>query len=299
MVRRKKQIAAVSLISLAFLVIGLALFTFRLSRDITDIDRERSLRTAPLAAGTASERIRFKAADGIELAGLWVPAKNEQGVVVLCHGRGSGKGWFLRHGQVAFLHDNHYSCLLFDFRGTGESGGRYCTLGDQERLDLHAAIKEARKRSAKGLALWGVSMGAATAILAGAEDPDIHLIIAESSYDSFEETVAHHQKLNYHLPRWPMTQLACWLTERRTGCRTGNVDMVEAASRITATPLLLVHCENDVRTPEPVARRIFAAAAGPKELFIVPEASHGEAFASGGERYHGKLLRSLEKHLTH
>jgi pimeloyl-ACP methyl ester carboxylesterase len=280
-------------LGLCVLMAALTAFTFKLSWDITEVGRALSLRTAPPPEGARSERLQFGTDDGTKLAGLWIPAEQEKAAVILCHGRGSGKGWFLRHGQVAFLHENGYSCLTFDFQGTGESEGRYCTLGDFERQALRAAIRAARKRSDGPVALWGVSMGAATALLVSAEEPGIDLVIAESSYDSFVDTVAHHQWLNYRLPRWPMTGLACWLTERRTGCHVENVDMVAAAARRKGSALLLVHCEKDVRTPTTVARRIFEAACEPKEFFVILEAEHGQAFQKGGERYRQRLLSAL------
>lgn len=290
----KHRLLLAALVFCAFLA-GLTALTFRLSWDITEVDRERSLRTAPAPEGADPRKLEFRTSDGTELVGLWIPAKESRGTVVLCHGRGSGKGWFLRHGQVDFLYGNGYSCLLFDFQATGESEGRHCTLGDFERHALHAAIAEARELSPEPIALWGVSMGAATAILVSAEATDIPLVIAESSYDSFIDTTAHHQRLNYKLPRWPMTQLACWLTEVRTGCDVQNVDMAKAAAERKGGFLLHVHCEDDIRTPTSVARRIFDTAAEPKELFVIPGAGHGQAFEWGGERYRQRVLAALRE----
>jgi len=291
---RRFLLAALCL--LAF-VVGLSALTFRLSWDITEVDRERSLRTAPVPEGAEATKLDFRTSDGTKLGGLWIPVPESRGTVVLCHGRGSGKGWFLRHGHVEFLYQQSYSCLAFDFQATGESGGRHCTLGDLERSALHAAIAEARRLSSEPIALWGVSMGAATAILVSAEATAIPLVIAESSYDSFIDTTAHHQRLNYKLPRWPMTQLACWLTEVRTGCDVQNVDMVRAAAERKGGLLLQVHCEDDIRTPTSVARRIFDTAAQPKEFFVIPGVGHGKAFEEGGKRYRERVRAALQEHL--
>ncbi|MBI2191247.1 MAG: alpha/beta fold hydrolase [Planctomycetes bacterium] len=284
------------LVGMAVLFAALAFLTLKLSRDITEVERRPPV-TDPLAVERlGAHRVEFNSADGVKLVGLWIPAVKAIGTVVCCHGRGSGKEQFLRGGQSAFLQANGYSSLLFDFRATGESGGRHCTLGDLERGDLCAALEEARRRGG-GVEpiLWGVSMGAVTALLVAADHPGIPLVIAENPYDSFVDTVEHHHRLRYHLPRWPMTPLVCWLTEVRTGCRAEAVDAVGAASRLRGTRLLQVHCEKDVRTPERVQRRIYDRAAGDKELYIVPGAPHGKAFEAGGDAYR----RKLQEHLSH
>ena len=56
--------------------------------------------------------------------------------------------------------------------------------------DLIAAAEEVRKRTDGPIVVWGISMGAATAILGAGEGMVVDLIIAESCYDGFVETVS-------------------------------------------------------------------------------------------------------------
>jgi len=268
-------------------------FAWKLSEDITHVDRAKSLRTSQLPPNIKQHRVEFKASDGKKLIGLWTPAEDERGVVVLSHGRGSGKGWFMRNDEVSFLHEHGYSSFVFDYRATGESDGKHCTLGDFEQLELKAAVGQAQKRSSGPLAVWGVSMGATVAILVAAEIAGIDQIIAISPYDSFIETVSHHQRLSFKLPRWPMTFLACNLTEWHTGCDVKRVDAVRAASRLRNTRLMQVHCGKDIRAPEPVQRKNFESASGPKEFHLVPNVKHGNAFRDGGKIFRLKILSVL------
>ncbi|MDP6506216.1 MAG: alpha/beta fold hydrolase [Planctomycetota bacterium] len=290
----KKRITVAAGIAIAIVIVGFSRFTWKLSLYITEIDRQKSLeRTGEFPPEAQTQKVRFQASDGIPLVGIWVPTPDEKAAVILCHGRGSGKGQFLDMGQIRFLFENGYSSFAFDFRATGESGGKHCTLGALEKLDLTAAISEVRKLTKSPIILWGISMGAATAILVGAEDPDIALIIAESSYESFDGTVEHHHRLNFRLPRWPMTPLACWITEWRTGCDIQDADMTKAAANLGDTPLLQVHCEKDIRTTEEIEKRIFEEVKGPKEFLTIPHAEHGKAFEAGGQAYRAKILSYL------
>jgi len=64
--------------------------------------------------------------------------------------------------------------LSFDFAGSGLSGGQYVSLGAYEKDDLQAVIEHLRVEGlTSSIALWGRSMGAATALLHGERDPSI------------------------------------------------------------------------------------------------------------------------------
>ena len=56
-----------------------------------------------------------------------------------------------------------FGVCLFDLSGCGMSEGNYVTLGIKEQLDLIAIIKWLNERKVYDIALWGRSMGAATA----------------------------------------------------------------------------------------------------------------------------------------
>ncbi len=54
----------------------------------------------------------------------------------------------------------------FDFAGSGLSDGEYISLGYYEREDLAAVVEYLQKeRNAGSIAIWGRSMGSATALM--------------------------------------------------------------------------------------------------------------------------------------
>ena len=73
--------------------------------------------------------------------------------------------------------------------------------------------------------LWGVSMGASTAILAAKQCPPFAAIIADSSFLSFRETVSHHLKLIFHLPSFPISNLIVAVTAVRMGINPNDGDV--------------------------------------------------------------------------
>jgi fermentation-respiration switch protein FrsA (DUF1100 family) len=75
--------------------------------------------------------------------------------------------------------------LSFDFAGSGKSDGEYVTLGAFEKDDLRAVVEYLRESGTiSTIALWGRSMGAATALLHGDRDPSIAGMVLDSSFAS-------------------------------------------------------------------------------------------------------------------
>jgi Serine aminopeptidase, S33/Ubiquitin interaction motif len=73
--------------------------------------------------------------------------------------------------------------VSFDFTGSGLSDGDYVTLGFNEKDDLAAVIDYLRGLgSVSSIALWGRSMGAATALLHSHRDPSIAGMVLDSAF---------------------------------------------------------------------------------------------------------------------
>jgi len=197
--------------------------------------------------------------------------------VVIAHGLGDSLESYLEAGRV--LRRRGHSVLLLDLRGHGGSQGRYTTLGGLEREDVRAAMRSLDQRhlAEAGFILMGASMGGVAALRAATDRLDVRAVIAEAPFDTYRDTVAHHAWLYYRLPRWfPLIPLSIAFAEWRAGFDADDVDAVRAASH-TRAPLLLIVDGADRRMPEPVVRRILDAHAGPKQLWVCPDADHVQA----------------------
>jgi len=214
--------------------------------------------------------------------------------VVIVHGFGDNLESYVEVGR-AFRKRGH-PVLLVDLRGHGGSEGKGTTLGDHEKGDVRAALAHLRSvgLGAKGLVLVGYSLGAASSLLAAAEERDLSAIIVESPFDTMRETVAHHGQLLYGIPRWvPLAPIAIAFAELWKGFDADRIDTVAAARRIRA-PLFALVGGVDPRMPEPVVRRIFDAHPGPKKLWVVPGADH--VGAQLHRDYDRRLFEFLEEH---
>jgi pimeloyl-ACP methyl ester carboxylesterase len=233
---------------------------------------------SPEDLGMSVTPVTFQSADGIELKGWWSPGSNDKPIIIFCHGLNRSRLEML--ARAAEAGRQGYGVLLFDLRNHGESGRAYTTLGIQERKDVCAASKAVQDRAgARKQVLWGVSMGASTAILAAKECPGFAAIIADSSFLSFRETVAHHLNLIFRLPQFPIANLIVAITSLRMGISADDGDVEAAVKSLPNVPILFIAGGKDRRMPPALAERLRQASANPRsQMLLVPEATHGEAY---------------------
>lgn len=80
--------------------------------------------------------------------------------------------------------------LCFDFAGCGNSEGEFISLGWFERDDVAMIIDHLRdSRRVSTVALWGRSMGAATALLHADRDPSIAGLVLDSPFSDLTKLV--------------------------------------------------------------------------------------------------------------
>ena len=244
---------------------------------------ERGPKT-PESVGLSPSDAAFTSMDGIPLRGWWIPGDNTLPVIIFVHGLNRSRFELLeRAGESS---RRGYGVLLFDLRNHGESGQAYTTIGIFESRDVCAASQWVRdKAGARPQVLWGVSMGASSAILAAKQCPEFAAIISDSSFLSFRDTIAHHLTLFFRLPAFPIANLIVGITALRMGFDPDDGD-VEAAVRELNIPILFIAGTADRRMPPALAERMFRASpSAVKELLLVPGATHGEAFAKDGDTY--------------
>jgi uncharacterized protein len=254
---------------------------------------------SPASFQLASEDVSFRSSDGAELAGWWVPVPAAKGTVVMLHGLNRSRIEMVR--RAPFVHAAGWNALLLDLRHHGASGGDTTTFGAKEKEDVKAAVRVARERSPGPVVLWGVSLGAASVVLAAADDPTVAGVICDSSYRSLADTVRHHLQLFRGfrwwlriVPRWPLADLTIFWIGRRGGFDPAVVDVRAAAARLAGRPVLFVANSEDRRMPKEIAFDLQAAVGSGAEVLIVPGRSHGGAWRDGTAAYQAAAAELLD-----
>jgi len=183
-------------------------------------------------------------------------------------------------GKLAkFYNEQGFDVLIPDARGHGESGGDYIGYGWHDRLDYKKWINFLTTHGNKQIILHGNSMGAATVLMTSGEKlPDeVKGIIADSSYSSVKDELAHQLKHIYNLPAFPLLNVTSMVTKIRVGYTFEEASVVDQVRKNTH-PLLIIHGDADDLVPTEMAQQIFDAAVSEKELWIVPDAGHTKSY---------------------
>jgi fermentation-respiration switch protein FrsA (DUF1100 family) len=137
-------------------------------------------------------------------------------------------------------------------------------------------------------------MGAAAALLASAESPDVAAVISDSSFSSLRATVEHHWRLFFHLPSFPIADEMSYWIAWRGGFRPSDFDLINAVIRIGNRPILFVALQDDRRMPPSIARALYSRGASPhKALIVLPGHRHGEGFNQAREQYENAVKELL------
>ena len=250
----------------------------------------------PATFNVAYRDIEFPATDGLKLKGWYVPADHPKGAVVFVHGLNRTRVEMLR--EAMFIHQLGYDGLLFDERHAGASEGKLTTLGYYERYDVEGAVAEASKLDppARPMIVWGVSMGAAAALMAAKETPGIDAVICDSTFLTLRDTAYHHLKLFLHLPKFPTAMTTLWFFELRAHFNVDDFDLRTAVRQIGNRPILFVSGGNDNRMPPEIARTLFGLAQNKYKMILeVPGAKHGEAFHTNPPMYENAVKEFLDR----
>jgi fermentation-respiration switch protein FrsA (DUF1100 family) len=224
----------------------------------------REVADTPGELGLDFEDVVFKSADGLNLSGWYVPAKSPEFTVLFCHGNGGNM--MHRLDSINIFHNLGLNCLIFDYRGYGDSQGRPSEEGTY--MDAEAAYKwltEEKKTPADSIIIFGRSLGGSVAaqlaskVRAGA-------LIVESTFTSYVDMA---RKFYPYMPvRW------------FARFRYRTIDFI----RDVHCPVMLIHSRNDEIVPFEFGSELYEAANEPKE-FVEILGSHDDGFLVSGETY--------------
>jgi uncharacterized protein len=153
-------------------------------------------------SGQPLPQIAFTTADGLRLSGWYIKPQNGVTIIVQ-HGWQATSKTMLPIGLMLARHG--FGVLMFDFRGHGNSQPAQVTLGLTEINDTNAAVAFLLSQpETQKIGLVGISMGAATGILAAAENEHIQAIAAEASFAELKDEVGIGIERQTPLPGWPL-----------------------------------------------------------------------------------------------
>jgi alpha-beta hydrolase superfamily lysophospholipase len=248
----------------------------------------------PATAGYPFAPVTFPSASGATIKGWLVPAPDSKGVVILMHGVRSQRATLLN--RVPFLHAAGYTVLMFDFQAHGESIGKHITFGYLESRDATAAVDFIhQKYPGEKTAVLGVSMGGAAILLA--QPPlAVNAMIVESVYPTIEQAIEDRLIVRLGPLGKFAAPLLTWQLKPRLGIGVDDLCPIHHVAQITV-PKFFLAGDADRDTTLKESQALFAAAAGPKQLWIVPGAIHEDLCHFAPDPYKQQVLAFLSANL--
>ena len=240
------------------------------------------------------EEISVQSFDGLTLYGRFYEYAPDAPIELMLHGyRGSAERDLC--GGVQRCFSLKRSVLLVDLRASGRSGGNVISFGINERHDcLTWANYLAERFPDRKLILTGISMGAATVMMASAMDlpESVVCVLADCGYSSAKEIIMKVIR-QMHLPAKPLYPFV------KLGAKLfGHFDLEETspieAMAACKVPMIFIHGDADDFVPCEMSRCCHEACTAPKTILTVPGAGHGMGFLMDHDGY-VKTLREFEK----
>ncbi|TDY09900.1 hypothetical protein BCL50_2005 [Mycolicibacterium litorale] len=227
------------------------------------------------AVWSGARDVVIRTADGVDLGAWFFPAAQRGPAVVVFNGNGGDRS--MRAALALALRRMGLSVLLFDYRGYGGNPGRPTEEG--LATDARAArdwLAAQREVDPGRLVYFGESLGGAVAVGLAVVHPPAALIL-RSPFTSLADVGAVHFR---------------WLPVRHL-----LIDRYPSIDRIADVdaPVLVIAGDRDDIVPTGLSRRLFDAAAEPKEFVLVPGAGHNDRALLDGRQ----MLDAIEGFLGH
>jgi fermentation-respiration switch protein FrsA (DUF1100 family) len=224
--------------------------------------------------------------DGFKLRSWYYPGTN--GAAIISMG-GLGGSLGDKIPPVAPLIRNGFGVLQIDSRGCTDPISPV-TLGANELNDAAAGLDflfSRRDVIPDKIAVYGFSMGAVTAIRTAARYPQIAAVVAEGGYGNLGHHIVRPEPSQGSPIKLFRLTLAgvYWL---RTGINPWTISPIDDLPSISPRPLLLIYGENEIDSGAGWDQ--YKSARQPKELWVVPEGSHGRNHLIHPERYQKKVV---------
>ncbi|MFH1412402.1 MAG: alpha/beta hydrolase [Candidatus Omnitrophota bacterium] len=235
---------------------------------------DRNITVFPDALGLSYKDVYFKASDGTELHGWYVPSGvPARASFLFCHGNAGNIGD--RIELISILHGLNVNILIFDYRGYGNSKGVPSENGTY--ADAEAAYEKLREidpANKDRIILYGRSMGGAVAVEL-ARRVDAKGLVTDSVFTSTGDM----SKEVYPILPFKISLMV-------------RYDSISKISRLK-TPKLMIHSTEDEIVPFAQGKELFEKASEPKDFYRM-RGGHNDAVFMQSEEYLRRINMFLE-----
>ncbi len=237
---------------------------------------QTGIHSTPKEVDLDFQEVLLTTRDDVNIHGWFVPARDEKGVVLFCHGNAGNISH--RLPTLQFLRSLGMSTFIFDYRGFGKSQGTPTEEGTY--LDVRAAwnfLTQERGYSPQDIFIMGRSLGGAVAADLATETRPAGIVL--------ESTFTDIPSLGQDM--FPFL-LAPDLLARF------SYDTRSKLAEFTA-PVLIIHSRDDDLIPFRHGQALYDGAREPKE-FLEIQGDHDTAHIKSQEKYLNGLQEFFNRH---
>lgn len=306
--RRKIIFLLLAVITMISYLIGSYFVDFALRRvnpadpdsgPVATVSVRESKRFIPNKPNESSEIWSITSEDDLKLyATHFSPKTASHQWAILVHGYGYDQRYAWDYAEVYLKYG--YNVLTPDLRAAGTSEGLYLTMGSKESDDILIWIAKILEADPKArIILHGVSMGAATVIMAAGKSTSLNLmaVIADSSYTSTFNMFKMQLNKIFNLPSFPIMNFIAIVSKFKTGVSISEMAPIYHVKNIKV-PILFIHGTEDKLVPYYMMQELYDTCDSPvKEILTANGIGHANAKNSNPDWYFNRVFSFLNQYI--
>lgn len=249
-------------------------------------------------AGMTTREVQTLSRDGLSLNGqLFIPHPQSKRWGIFVHGYTMSLRASLQF--AAMFEEKGFNLLLIDQRRHGKSQGKYTTYGFREKYDIDSWVNWLLQEYGPDLqiALHGQSLGGGTVLeYLSMAPPAVKLAVADCAYSDLDQLIRYQIRSFAHLPSFPFIGLVNRHLEARAGFRLDQVKPLKSVAKCEQ-PVLFIHGEADRYVPPAMSKAMYDAKSGPKELVLIPGATHAVSYTVNPKKYKEAVHAFIDEYM--
>ena len=264
----------------------------------SSFESRRPIFETPSDVGMDYRDVQVTSADGLDLAGWWIPSRNGAALIVQ-HGYKTNRSTRLL-GIAALLVKHGYGVLLSSVRAHDVNGGEVISFGLEEMQDMAAWVAfvgQVDGVDPQRIGIFGNSMGGSLAIQLAAQSPAIKAVVAHSATASIRSTVETSVRYFTGLPPLPFAPMILFWVERDWGIDADVIDFTQWIDDLSPRPVLLMQGGADVVIAPASGQLLYEAALEPRELWFDAALDHVAFFDERPEEFERRVVGFFDWYL--
>lgn len=236
--------------------------------------------------------------DGLNLWAMSYPQENHSDLWLIgVHGYQSSYSSIEDIAMECYA--RNYNVILPDLRGHGNSEGNYIGMGYHDSLDILTWIDYILTVNPNAqIALFGLSMGGATVMMAAGQEglpENVFAVIEDCGYSDAYTMIEEQLCSIFNFPAFPLLPITNFYAKFRTQYDLRDASPIQFLESATV-PILFIHGADDKYVLQEMQEILYDNYQGEKEILVVEGAAHTSSRRVEYDGYYDAFFSFLAKY---